>query len=147
MAFQLSGDIEKSKFYYKKAYELNSDYTDYYADDLTTNPLSFKKSVSIELSNLCNYSKIHTKCPLYDEKEPQVMPTYLIKKIIEELKDHNYKGTIMFSVYNEPLIDPRLFYLLDYSIKQLKDIKLHVLTNGFFLTQEVMDDLTDIGVK
>lgn len=30
-SFQLCGDIDKSKFHYKKAYELNKDYVDYYS--------------------------------------------------------------------------------------------------------------------
>lgn len=75
------------------------------------------------------------------------MPTNLVKKIIGELKDYGYKDTIMFSVYNEPLIDPRFFFLLDYTRKHLRGATLIVITNGFSLTQEIMDDLIEFGVN
>ena len=41
------------------------------------------------------------------------------------LANNGFEGTVCFHIYNEPLIDPRLFYIIEY-IKQ-KKIQLNVM--------------------
>lgn len=99
--------------------------------------------VSFELSNMCNYAAIHPQCPAhYVSKNRKVLSTDIIEKVIFELKNLNYKGRILMDVYNEPLIDPRLYYILDLIRKNLDpSINIHLVTNGYFLEQTILDEL------
>jgi len=99
--------------------------------------------VAIELSNLCNYACLHKKCPASQINEKKVMPLDDIDKIIDALYDIDFTGTIHFQIYNEPLMDPRLFYIINRIKDKLKDVKILVYTNGYYLTESVANDLQD----
>lgn len=98
--------------------------------------------VAIELSNLCNYACFHKKCPASYIKEKKIMSLADVKVIIGQLLEINFKGTICFQIYNEPLIDPRLFLIIEY-IKQIMtaDVEILVYTNGYYLTDTLAEDL------
>ena len=97
--------------------------------------------VAIELSNLCNYACIHSKCPASHIKEKIIMPLSDIRNIIKQLCEIDFKGTICFQIYNEPLIDPRLFFIIELIKQKLTDIKILVYTNGYYLTESLGKDL------
>lgn len=97
--------------------------------------------VAIELSNLCNYACFHKKCPASKIDEKIIMPLSDIKEIIEQLVRMDFKGTICFQIYNEPLIDPRLFLIIEYVKKKLADVKVLLYTNGYYLTNSLVKDI------
>lgn len=97
--------------------------------------------VAIELSNLCNYACIHTKCPASQINEKRVMSLCDIKNIIRQLYNINFKGIICFQIYNEPLIDPRLFLIIEYIKQKMPDVKILIYTNGYYLTDTLVKDL------
>ncbi len=96
------------------------------------------KRISFELSNLCNYSCYHKKCPLSLVKEKKTLDSDIFYKCIDELSCINYSGVIAFHRYNEPLIDPRLFKFIEYTNAKIPDAKILILTNGFYLTDEIL---------
>lgn len=96
--------------------------------------------VSIELSNCCNYTNIHKKCPVSRYKQKKVMDTEIVHKILDELALYNFSGELDFHRYNEPMIDKRLFDFIEYANKVLPDARISILTNGFFLNQEVIKE-------
>lgn len=102
-------------------------------------------AVYFELSNICNYACIHHKCPLSKEKEKIIMPMAQIKMILNELAEISFSGSIGFYIYNEPLIDPRLFYLIGLAKNILPNCAVEITTNAFYLNQLMIDELTDIG--
>ena len=97
--------------------------------------------VAIELSNLCNYACIHTKCPASQIDEKKIMPLSDIESIVRQLQDIKFKGTVCFHIYNEPLMDPRLFFIIDYIKQRISDIKVLIYTNGYYLTDSLVKDL------
>lgn len=97
--------------------------------------------VAIELSNLCNYAFIHSKCPASCIKEKIIMPLSDIKNIIGQLYEIDFRGTICFQIYNEPLIDPRLFLIIEFIKQKLTGVKVLVYTNGYYLTDSLGKDL------
>jgi radical SAM protein with 4Fe4S-binding SPASM domain len=103
--------------------------------------------VSFELSNICNYSVAHKKCPASRVKVKKTLPTAVIRKVLTELGGAGYSGVIAFHRYNEPLIDPRLFYLVDLARRVCPDGKVLILTNGFSLTQMLADDLASLEIS
>ena len=109
------------------------------------------RRVSIELSNLCNYSALHKYCPANFNTKKTILSIYVIKDLIGELKEDNwgtaFEDTILvYHIYNEPLIDPRLFWLIDYASKELPIVKQRIMTNGWYLNENILRELIDFGI-
>lgn len=103
--------------------------------------------VSIMISNICNYASIHKLCPASNEHIKETLPLVNIKMVINELIESGFCGTLAFHIYNEPLIDPRLFYLIDYVHKFDVNMNILVYTNGFYFNQNICDELVEMGVS
>lgn len=101
--------------------------------------------VAIMLSNLCNYASIHQKCPASCVREKQILPSRTVYKILDELAANNFNGTICFHIYNEPLIDPRLFLFIQYVKKVMPGSRVRIYSNGYYLDQIMADELYEIG--
>lgn len=101
--------------------------------------------VAIMLSNLCNYAAIHPKCPASCIKEKQIMPSKTVYKILDELAMNDFHGTLCFHIYNEPLIDPRLFMFIQYVKKSMPGAKVKVYSNGYYLNQIMLEELGEVG--
>jgi hypothetical protein len=114
---------------------------------LKTNDL-FKNitGIAIEISNICNYSCFHLECPASTINDKCIMPSEKVYKILNELSAIKYTGRIYFYIYNEPLIDPRLFMFIDYAKKNITGCEIVLNTNGFYLTQDLLYELKHIGV-
>ena len=74
------------------------------------------------------------------------MPESLLQKIIQDLSDLNYKGTIIFAPFGEPLLDDRLPSFVDHIKKNLRKCTVTILTNGDLLTVERFRRLIRSGV-
>lgn len=119
----------------------------YLGKDIKDNIFKYTNRISIELSNLCNYSKMHKKCPLNkNNAEKKILSLETIRKIIDELSENDFSGVIAFHTYNEPLIDPRLFYIIDLVRSKCKKAKIFLLSNGFYFNQTIANELVEIGV-
>ena len=107
------------------------------------NELERVKYVAFELSDICNYAAIHPKCPAnYKMKDKTILPLAIIEKVLDELGSYYYSGGIILNVYNEPLIDPRLYYILDCVRKVLgSKNEILIITNGYYLNQVILDEL------
>ena len=103
--------------------------------------------VSIELSNLCNYAGIHKKCPLHLVDEPIILPAKIVFDVLETLGCHNFRGTIAFHTYSEPLLDPRLFKFIEFARKACSHSEVYICTNGYYLDQTLAEELVDSGVS
>ena len=97
--------------------------------------------VSFEISNMCNYTSIHKKCPVSQYKNKKLLETATVHKVLDELAQYNFCGEIDFHRYNEPMIDKRLFDFIEYTNKVLPNAKISILTNGSLLNQEVLKKL------
>jgi 2-deoxy-scyllo-inosamine dehydrogenase (SAM-dependent) len=103
--------------------------------------------VAFELSNLCNYSNMHKKCPVSMYQGKCILDSKVFYKVVDELADLQYEHEIAFHRYNEPLIDPRLFTFIAYVNNKLPKARIFILTNGYYLTQEILNEFEkyDIG--
>jgi 2-deoxy-scyllo-inosamine dehydrogenase (SAM-dependent) len=119
------------------------------------NLLEHTSRVSFELSNRCNYAHQHKHCPLYLKRndEPVILEGRIIEDVIGYLERNKWKGKVSFHTYNEPLIDPRLIYIIraitEPSLCKMMppQIKPVILTNGYYLTQDIAIELEDAGVE
>jgi len=103
--------------------------------------------ILIELSNICNYSRFHKRCPLYELKnKKEILSEKIVYNVFEICKKYNYSGIIGYHTYNEPGIDPRLMMFIKDSKKILPNIKILISTNGFYLDQTLIEEYEKYGV-
>jgi hypothetical protein len=96
---------------------------------------------------MCNYATFHRKCPVSRAREREVLPTAIVRDVLNELGEHNYQGELCFHNYNEPLLDPRLLMLIVEAGQRCPGIQPFLWTNGFYLTQDLVEDLEKAGLK
>lgn len=110
------------------------------------NPFEKIEQVRFELSNMCPYISLHPRCPLgHLREEIEVLPLRTVLWAMDDLCRNDWQGKIAFHNYNEPLCDPRLYWLV--SEAEVSGWPVIIWTNGWFLSQTVVDELVALGVK
>jgi len=87
--------------------------------------------VEIETINSCNGSC--TFCPVNkndDPREPAKMTDELFEKIINELQELDYTGTIGLFANNEPFLDTRLEKFAKITREKLPKARIEIFSNG-----------------
>jgi len=103
------------------------------------------ESIAFELSNRCNYSHIHNLCPNDFKAGPIYLDTKIVTEAVTYLGRTGLRPNIFLNIYNEPLIDPRLLWLVEY-IHERSDCKIEIFTNGWALNQHLFDELEEMRV-
>lgn len=97
------------------------------------------QDVEIETLNRCNNDC--SFCPvsrLHDIRPYKRMELPLFEKIIGDLADMEYHGTLSLYSNNEPLLDNRLFDMLAYAKEKLPGATHVLYTNGILLTANAL---------
>lgn len=112
------------------------------------------ESVVIGLSNFCNLAPFHKKCPLHLQwssplcvVEPVVLSTQVVMHVLNTLAEWDYTKDIGFSIYNEPLLDPRLCHFVYTAKTTVPRAQVSIWTNGIFLTRGLVEELHELGVS
>jgi len=105
------------------------------------------KRISLELSNLCPMAPFHKTCPAHIVKDHQVLSLSIIYPVIDFLAEHNYSEWISPFIYSEPMTDPRLFKILEYCRKKMPNCKIRILSSGYGVTQDLLNELAQIGIQ
>ncbi len=104
--------------------------------------------VTMELSNQCQLSRLHARCPAHRQTEPSILPRKIITNVLATLAVAGFndpKHTIAWHGYNEPMIDPRLFSLMAEVRHLLPHTGIRICTNGEYLTRDLFLELIEAG--
>lgn len=102
--------------------------------------------VAFELSNWCNYAGQHPLCPVNAKADPVFLPAGIVEESLKYLGWLGFNGELYFSIYNEPLIDPRLFMFIKLAKQYCPGCRIQLFTNGWNLDQQLIDELLAAGV-
>jgi 2-deoxy-scyllo-inosamine dehydrogenase (SAM-dependent) len=118
-----------------------------------SNILSETTNIAFELSNTCQLSCHHKRCPLSLEMvspfrvaNPVHLPAGVVRETLQVLGNYSYSEEISFHQYNEPLIDPRLFEFVREAKIECPGSKIVILTNGLNLSEQLAIELKQAGV-
>lgn len=104
--------------------------------------LEYTKRITFELSNDCNLAPIHEKCPAHHVKRIEALDTGIIHKTIDWAASQGFTGGFAFHMYNEPLMDKRVYDLCEYIQKKCPtSMGTLIWTNGAYLRQPTLDKL------
>jgi hypothetical protein len=105
-------------------------------------------SVALELRTRCNGTCAF--CPASvqnDTREDKLMPPDIYKKVLRELVDLEFTGTIKFFLNNEPLICPQLTEFIAMAREALPKCWFTIATNGKALTTKKLKELLEAGLN
>jgi len=90
--------------------------------------------LQIETASACNMACTFCPYPLKEDKTTK-LPVHEIKNIIDQVNPEDKKFRhIEFSLFNEPLLDNRVFEVAEYAKKS--GFKILMTTNGILLNKE-----------
>lgn len=100
--------------------------------------------ISIETINRCNGTCPFCPCNIKDEARPYMeMSDKIFNKIIKDLEDINYHGTLMLLANNEVFLDKKIMDRIKYARKKLPNSHMKIITNGKLLTKKIFDELNE----
>lgn len=114
--------------------------------DSTDFPLP--SEVEISESGTCN--RACSFCPRSDPDFPDVkqfISNYLHTKLITELSDLNFIGTLRYSGFVEPLLDKNIFNLVKSAREKLPQSNIEMVTNGDVLSDKRLNKLYESGLS
>ena len=103
--------------------------------------------VEISESGTCNRSC--SFCPRSDPEYPDIkkfISNFLHNKLISELSDLNFAGTLRYSGFVEPLLDKNIFNLIKNARMKLSKSNIEMVTNGDVLNDERLIKLYESGL-
>lgn len=108
------------------------------AVDVIHNNIRLFSSIGIETASTCNRSCVF--CPVSEHKRnDELMSWDMIKKIVQDLVDLNYKKRVELYIYNEPTRDKRLHEIIAYVRLRLPRACIMINTNGdYFKDREAI---------
>ena len=112
------------------------------------NPFSETRHITIELSNLCNYSHMHKKCPAFTRTDTKILSSAIVYNILDVLGKYKYGlgRSIAFYLYSDSLNDPRLFKFIEYAAKKCPDADVIIGSNGWYFNETIAEELYKSGV-
>lgn len=100
------------------------------------------QAIEIETINRCN--GVCAFCPVnsrVDKREYKLMEEEIFYKIIDELAELNYSGTVDLCSNNEPFLDKRIIQFAKYARQMLPNAYLFFYTNGTLLTTDLFREI------
>jgi radical SAM protein with 4Fe4S-binding SPASM domain len=127
--------------------------------DIIQNSLQFDRSNKIPLFSLVEISDSGTCnracsfCPRsnkdwinkFDNKE--FIEPELHKNIVSQLKDLDYSGIVMYSGFNEPLLNKSIYKNITQTRSYLPNAKIELITNGDALNEKRLVKLFESGLS
>lgn len=94
--------------------------------------------IELNVTELCNRKCVF--CPRHDPKiypnRKLFMSDLVIDTLIKQLQVNDFRGTVSFSGFGEPLLNPQILDFIVNVKNSLPDCTVEMTTNGDFLTKE-----------
>lgn len=103
-------------------------------------------SDAVAIENITDCNRKCPYCPhFWQERKSLLMPEPIYRKIIHDLAQLSYEGTLVFAPWSEPLLDDRLTGFIEYAKARLPRCRVTLLTNGDLLTLKKFRELAFAG--
>jgi len=116
--------------------------------EINGNFLPLPTEIEISESGTCN--RKCSFCPRSDpdyEDKKEFISNDLHRKLCSELKELNYKGTVRYSGFVEPMVDKNIFNLIGMTNAYLPKSNIEMVTNGDLLNLKRLKKLFEAGLS
>lgn len=112
-------------------------------------PLRHTARITLALSNLCPYRRLHPKCPASRAKTVQILPGRVVEDVLRTAAGWGWgeTGVLAWHTYNEPTADPRLLHFCWMAKAMMPEVQIHLWTNGWYLDHALAAELAQAGVS
>lgn len=93
-------------------------------------------TIEIEINSNCNLACSYCPNSVAERIEQGNMDPEIFQRIISQLKERNYKGTIAFDFYNEPMLAKHFNDFIKVTRKNLPDSPIELYSNGTQINSE-----------
>ncbi len=104
--------------------------------------------IEFSLSGLCN--RVCVFCPRSDPKEFPNLNKHMsidsYTSVMNDLKEINYKGGIIYSGFSEPILYKHIFDVIKITRELLPNNRIELITNGDHLKIDKLNKLFDVGL-
>lgn len=104
--------------------------------------------IEFSLSGLCN--RVCVFCPRSDPKEFPNLNVHMsidsYTSVMNDLKEINYKGGIIYSGFSEPILYKHIFEVIKITKSILPNNRIELITNGDHLKIEKLNKLFEVGL-
>ena len=111
-------------------------------------PPPFFSLIEFNLSGLCNRTCIF--CPRVDPKVysnvNEHIPVDLYEKVMKDLQEAGFDGTILYSAFGEPLLYKPIELLIEMSKQYCPNVRIEIVSDGDFVTPEKLRKLFGSGL-
>jgi pyruvate-formate lyase-activating enzyme len=112
---------------------------------------SFPSQIIMDTTEICNLACIHCPHPTFKKSQHysgRCLEFELIQRVVDEVKIHGKDITqyIRYTGEGEPLLHPKIFEILTYSVKHSGTI-VTLTTNGTLFNESKIEKLLDTGVN
>ncbi len=105
------------------------------------------KMVEIEINHHCNRACVYCPNSVTERKEKGEMDPELFESLMQQLVDMNYKGSISYEFYNEPMLAKNVYLFVEMTRKYLPENRIDFYTNGTLLDRKSFDRFMSLGVS
>lgn len=114
---------------------------------LTRGDAEFFQEVSLEVNTECTRNCWYCIHPLTPHTPSEKMPLGVVDKVISDLAAIDFRGTLNFHYYNEPLLAKDVvLYAIRQAKTKLPKVCPILTTNGDLLTVELARELVEAGI-
>ncbi|NBH36280.1 radical SAM/SPASM domain-containing protein [Clostridiaceae bacterium] len=106
----------------------------------------YVQEIGIETSAFCNRKCVYCPVSEYPRKQ-QFMDDQLYKKILEEMRQIDYKGIFTLSLFNEPLASKDILNRIRLIKQYCPCSYVRMNSNGDYLTKDLLDELNEAGLN
>ena len=107
------------------------------------------QAIEFETTTYCNRKCAYCPNSKYERvgaENERFMRQETFEKLIDDLAEMNFKGSISPHFYGEPLTDPHLSKKVSYMRQKLNQASIKVVTNGDFLDRKKYKEFVDAGI-
>jgi|10_taG_2_1085330.scaffolds.fasta_scaffold26082_2 hypothetical protein len=126
----------------------NRGFTDYDESIDYSKYIKYLYKLEVEVFSYCNRKCWFCPNSFVDRMSTNnYMPERTYLDLLEELRDHSFRGIISYSRYNEPFADDIIFTRMEQAKKIIPKVHLHANTNGDYLNKDKLLLAEKSGLK
>lgn len=108
---------------------------------------AYVRNITLEMFDYCNRKCPYCPVALIDRRgAPRLMPDGVFDRIVSDLAEINFAGSICLNLFNEPMAHGRTYEAIARFKAAVPQAKVWFTSNGDYLNAKTLERLSDLGL-